>query len=732
MPIGDTAYGDATYGGQPYGGTMPLPFAITTTSLPNGSVLSLYLQTVAVFGGTAPYSWALASGALPLGMTLSPSTGIISGTPTVAGFSSFTITASDSGGNVDSQALSILITPAASLPPVIGPPMSAAFQEALQQPNLEVVSYAEIWSGINPTPAITAVGPGNFYFGTGLKVATANPTAIGDVLVLALAFQGASAKPAATNVSGGGVTTWNRLSWSNPGSNRNDAELWWGIITTPGTANITVTAATASGFNVLYVNQFTTGGLGTWGTDGTGAASTDTGLNAFSGKFPTVTPVGQGELYLGCMCTSAFGPNVLNGTTPGYGYQVMSALLFAYNPFAAQPSIMNPGWTTTPQPNPLGWAACSALLTSTAPVGQNVLLEGPLQLLSGSVTADRSNAIRRSASSVTMLSNAAGDTDLLPLVNGTGDLFPNGAELALYKGLRYPNGNVEVARQGRFLLEEADVNNDGTGVTIPLTMKDRGETISRAQFTAPYQTDGVSTTDVAIQQLIASRVPGLTYAFTPSTVVPPVSTWNVGDDPWAAAMQLAVGASMELFPDVAGTLVLKPTPNPSSSVPVAEYIEGTPIAPTKLVRTVSNANVPNVVIITASGSNVPVPIQMFWWDNNPGNKTFYAYGSVPSTLLPVQDPTSTYPMTVLNISSSTLSTVEEVTALIFQTVTQVQGAFETAQITVRDDPARDVDDVVLTQRAVAGILVPTAYVLDSVAIDLGPKSGTQMMGRLVT
>jgi Putative Ig domain len=70
---------------------------ITTPSLLDGVVGVMYSQTLAAGGGTTPYSWALApgSGALPAGLTLS-SAGVISGTPTAAGSSTFTVQVTDS------------------------------------------------------------------------------------------------------------------------------------------------------------------------------------------------------------------------------------------------------------------------------------------------------------------------------------------------------------------------------------------------------------------------------------------------------------------------------------------------------------------------------------------------------------------------------------------------------------------------------------------------------------
>ena len=71
----------------------PIPPNITTTStslLPNGTVNAAYSRTLTATGGTGALTWSIQSGALPTGVTLAPSTGIISGTPSVAGTFVFT------------------------------------------------------------------------------------------------------------------------------------------------------------------------------------------------------------------------------------------------------------------------------------------------------------------------------------------------------------------------------------------------------------------------------------------------------------------------------------------------------------------------------------------------------------------------------------------------------------------------------------------------------------------
>ncbi len=72
-----------------------MPLTITTTSLPSATVNYNYSTTVGASGGVMPYTWSLSSGALPLGLNLDPASGVISGTPTMSGDSSFNVQVTD-------------------------------------------------------------------------------------------------------------------------------------------------------------------------------------------------------------------------------------------------------------------------------------------------------------------------------------------------------------------------------------------------------------------------------------------------------------------------------------------------------------------------------------------------------------------------------------------------------------------------------------------------------------
>lgn len=86
--------------GTPTGsGTLKIAPTITTTTLPDGEVGTVYSQFLAANGDT-PITWSLASGStLPDGLALNESTGEITGTPSAAGEFNFTVTATNDAGS---------------------------------------------------------------------------------------------------------------------------------------------------------------------------------------------------------------------------------------------------------------------------------------------------------------------------------------------------------------------------------------------------------------------------------------------------------------------------------------------------------------------------------------------------------------------------------------------------------------------------------------------------------
>jgi len=104
------------------------PITLSPGSLPNGEVAVPYSQVISASGGTAPYNFSIISGSQPTGLTLSKS-GLLSGSPPLAGNYTFTVRAVDSAGCFGTQIYSIVINasgcPTITLSPLTLPSGSA-------------------------------------------------------------------------------------------------------------------------------------------------------------------------------------------------------------------------------------------------------------------------------------------------------------------------------------------------------------------------------------------------------------------------------------------------------------------------------------------------------------------------------------------------------------------------------------------------------------------------------
>lgn len=93
------------------------PLAVAAATLPVGYVGSSYTATTLTSSGGSGtgYTWAVSGGsALPAGLTLS-SSGVISGKPTTAGTTSFSVTVTDSASNTGTGTFSITVNAAVSI-----------------------------------------------------------------------------------------------------------------------------------------------------------------------------------------------------------------------------------------------------------------------------------------------------------------------------------------------------------------------------------------------------------------------------------------------------------------------------------------------------------------------------------------------------------------------------------------------------------------------------------------
>ncbi|WP_433040426.1 putative Ig domain-containing protein [Dactylosporangium sp. CS-033363] len=109
---------DAVASAQPLTLTVhPAALTVATTSVPVATAGSAYTATLSATGGSAPYSWAVTAGVLPAGLVLDPATGVVSGTPSAAGSSTFTATVTDAAAHTAAQAVALTVDAAPSIVP---------------------------------------------------------------------------------------------------------------------------------------------------------------------------------------------------------------------------------------------------------------------------------------------------------------------------------------------------------------------------------------------------------------------------------------------------------------------------------------------------------------------------------------------------------------------------------------------------------------------------------------
>lgn len=91
----------------------PGTVAISTATVPGGEVGFAYTTTIAASGGLSPYTFSVTTGSLPTGLNLASSTGILSGTPTASGSSTFTVQVADAEtpAVVATQSYTLVVVP---------------------------------------------------------------------------------------------------------------------------------------------------------------------------------------------------------------------------------------------------------------------------------------------------------------------------------------------------------------------------------------------------------------------------------------------------------------------------------------------------------------------------------------------------------------------------------------------------------------------------------------------
>ncbi|MEW2463151.1 DUF5047 domain-containing protein [Microbacterium sp. NPDC047426] len=245
-----------------------------------------------------------------------------------------------------------------------------------------------------------------------------------------------------------------------------------------------------------------------------------------------------------------------------------------------------------------------------------------LEHTGGSVTVDRSQAIRRTCS-VTVA-----DPSLIPRTPAD-QLATYGARLRISRGVEYGNPNdTELVPLGVFRLDSVD----GDVTEGPVTLQGKGleAVVADDKFTEPYKASG--TVVGAVTALIQRSLP--TADVISLIIDTPIGSrvFDVEADPWAGAQEVAAAAGAEVYANADGVFIISTLPDLLTTTPVwaveaAEggvYISGN--------RAMSSDGVHNGVLARGENTseNVP-PVSYLAVDTDPTSPTYWAgpYGRRP-------------------------------------------------------------------------------------------------------
>lgn len=252
----------------PTGGSL----AITTTSLPPGTLNESYSASVSGSGGTLPYTWSV-SPALPTNLSFDTATGVITGLPTSQGTTSHVVTLRDNSAPSQTveQSVSLTIVPppavlaitTTSLPSgAVNQPYDGSLQATGGTPPLTwniVAGTGTLPAGLNLNPMTGAISGTPTTTGTSsFTVRVADAGGQSDVQALSILINpplppsittttlpggtvGLAYNQTLQATGGAGALTWNLLSGSLPAMlSLSPDGVISGAPTTTGTANFTV------------------------------------------------------------------------------------------------------------------------------------------------------------------------------------------------------------------------------------------------------------------------------------------------------------------------------------------------------------------------------------------------------------------------------------------------------------------------------------------------------------
>jgi hypothetical protein len=198
-------------------------------------------------------------------------------------------------------------------------------------------------------------------------------------------------------------------------------------------------------------------------------------------------------------------------------------------------------------------------------------------------------------------------------------LTPGGVELRAFRGIRFPDGDMEWIPLGRFVVDDETIiySEDGT---ISITAPDWWGQIQRAKFERIRVTSGnaVDTIIGLVREVLPDVEVVTTQTFTYRAIQ---SRWEWDRDD--AIKQLASAASVDVCFDADGKLSIRPYPILAGAQPIWRVDAGQSGIQLSAQRTRTRQGTYNVVIVRADSTDGNPPYsEQKAEDNDPSSPTY--------------------------------------------------------------------------------------------------------------
>lgn len=329
---------------------------------------------------------------------------------------------------------------------------------------------------------------------------------------------------------------------------------------------------------------------------------------------------------------------------------------------------------------------------------------------------------------------------LLPL-NPQSILAPFGNEIFVEFTLVGNGGNLGDngwVPMGMYSIATSVIQDSGIDLTCTLDLYDRSWAIAQRSLTTAYSVPaGAGDLQTEITLLLATALGGGSFPWTfnfqgGSTYTVPAGTYNQGQDPWQACLDMATSAGYELYFDVLGNLVAQPVPDPTQANVVwnfspgevqadgslAHPLGGTPFTtPIGIELGLTRDGIANSFYVTPSGSNNANPTQAVAQD---------------TTAWPIS-PTSIYgPMGVVPhfVYDSNITTTAQALAEAQYDLAKGLAKAWTLGVATPPNPLFDIDDVCTATWPRLG-LDTQKFVVDQITTSVRYDVNTMVKGRVI-